>query len=73
MKGQPMMQMEESELQSILKSQGWAMIRRRRYHQKYLYAKQRKGNEIKEVYITPASRLENLTQDQVLEKLAKAK
>jgi hypothetical protein len=69
MKGQPMIQMKEPELQSILKSYGWAMIKRQRYHQKYLYAKQRQGSEIKEVYITPVSKLENLTPEEVIKKL----
>gem|GEM_PF-3940829 len=60
--------MMEEELRLLLHEQGWNMFPRMRGTQVYLYAqKWREG----EVYITPRARVDTLTKEQVLDKLAR--
>ncbi len=64
--------MNEQALASLLKAYGWSYIRRlRRKGTPYIYARKRDGASIKERYITPLSRLERLTPEQVINKLQK--
>jgi len=61
--------MMEEELRQLLKRHGWNLFIRERKKHTYFYAqKWRRG----EVYIGPASKLEEVTEEQVLAKLAKA-
>jgi alpha-ketoglutarate-dependent taurine dioxygenase len=61
--------MMEEELRQLLKEHGWNLFTRKRKDKEYYYAqKWRRG----EVYISPTSKIEKITEDQVLEKLAKA-
>jgi hypothetical protein len=55
----------------LLKGQGWSAIIRTRYNSKYLYAIRRVGKAIQEIYIAPLSRLERMTDEDVLRKLRK--
>jgi hypothetical protein len=66
MKGASMM---EEELRQFLKTQGWNLARKKRSGKEYFYAKKwRRGD----AYIGPVSKVETITEDHVLEKLAKA-
>lgn len=61
--------MMEDQLRVFLKEQGWNLFVRKRKNKKYYYAqKWRRG----EIYISSVSKLEEVTEGQVLEKLAKA-
>jgi len=59
----------EDQLRQLLKEHGWNLFIRERKQKLYYYAqKWRRG----EVYIAPVSKLEEVTEDRVLEKLANA-
>ncbi len=62
--------MDERELVSFLRERGWTLhkLKRNRGVQ-YLYAARREGTKVKERYIAPLSRLSELTEDFILEKL----
>jgi hypothetical protein len=61
--------MMEDELRQFLKAQGWNLSKKKRRGKEYFYAtKWRRGD----AYLGPVSRVENITEDQVLAKLAKA-
>lgn len=62
--------MMEEELRQLLRKQGWNLFARTRYEKRYLYAQKWR---MPQVYIGPASKLDQITDEQVLEKLAKAK
>lgn len=62
--------MMEDELRQLVKDQGWKLvIRKRRGGKEYFYARKwRKGD----TYLGPVAKVEEITKDEVLEKLAKA-
>jgi len=62
--------MDERELVSFLKACGWTLHKRKRNKGvQYLYAARRKGTKVKERYIAPFSRLEELTEEFITNKL----
>jgi hypothetical protein len=70
----PGMSMTQTELEYLIRSEGCTPIPRpRRGGEIYFYASHRKGKKMREVYISPKSKIQDLTEDQVLEKLAKIK
>jgi len=59
----------EENLRQFLRERGWNLSRRKRGKKEYFYAqKWRRGD----AYLCPVSRVEKITEDRVLEKLAKA-
>jgi hypothetical protein len=66
-KGDTMM---EEELRQLLKEHGWNLFKRKRREKEYLYAQKWMQGER---YLAPTTKLEQLTKEQVLEKLAKTK
>lgn len=67
-----MLSMTEEEARTILKSNGWIYHERSRRSlgTKYLYAARRQGLKMIERYICPLSRLGDLTEQQLVAKLA---
>lgn len=63
--------MNKMEIQSLLKSKGWTMHRRSRISGMYIYASRREGKRIREIYLLPEKKLEQATEEQVLEKIAR--
>lgn len=63
--------MDEQELVSLLHAHKWSLNKRKRRGQGkiYLYAQQWEDAKRKERYIAPLSRLDQLTQEDVLNKL----
>jgi hypothetical protein len=63
--------MEMEQVKSIFKSKGWTLhMRKRRKGTKYVYAARRTGEEIREVYFAPLSKTEQMSEQEVLERLA---
>ena len=61
--------MMEEELRQFLKAQGWNLSKRKRGKKEYFYAqKWRRGY----AYIGPVAKLEEITEDKVLESLDRA-
>jgi hypothetical protein len=58
--------MMEEELRQLLKDQGWNLFRRTRRGKEYFYAQKWMRGE---KYIAPVTRLDQITQDQVLAKI----
>jgi hypothetical protein len=61
--------MTEDQLRDLVKSCGWSLLRRRRYHQWYAYAARFVRNKRQERYLGRLADLEHLTEDQVKRKL----
>jgi len=62
--------MDERELVSFLKEHGWTLHKlKRNKGVQYIYAAKRKGTKVKERYIAPLSRLDELTEDFIINKL----
>ena len=62
--------MMEDQLRQLLKDRGWNLFSRTVSNKQYFYAQKWRMGEI---YIAPAAKLEQVTEDQVLAKLAKIK
>lgn len=62
--------MMEEELRQFLKGQGWNLLKRKRRGKEYLYAQKWMQGER---YIAPVTKLDQITEDQVLGKLARVK
>jgi len=64
--------MDEAEIRAIMKAHGWTYQERKRRGRgtKYIYAKRWQGEGTAERYICPLSQLGNLTEQQLLAKLA---
>lgn len=59
------------QLKEIFRSTGWTMhMRKRRKGTQYVYAARRIGEEVKEVYFAPWLKVQQMSEGQVLEKLA---
>ena len=59
------------QVKTLFRSSGWTVhIRKRRKGTRYVYAARRVGEAVKEVYFAPWSKVEHMTEEQVLEKLA---
>ncbi len=64
--------MTEEEARGILKAHGWGyLVRKRKGGLPYIYAVRREKQTIKDRYIGPLSRLEQLTPEELLEKLSR--
>jgi hypothetical protein len=62
--------MTEEEARAILKAHGWTWhIRKRRKGTSYVYAARKKKQKFIERYIVPLSRLEQLTEAELIGKL----
>ncbi len=63
--------MESSEMEDVIRGAGWTPIQRKRRKQGriYVYAAQRIGGKVVERYIAPLSRIETMTQEQIISKL----
>lgn len=59
--------MMEEELRQFLKSQGWRLTRMKRRGKEYFYARKWKRSD---AYLGPVSKVEEITEEQVREKLA---
>lgn len=63
--------MTEAEARAFLHAQGWLYKERRpRHRAKYIYAQRRQGLKLVERYICPLSKLEDITEQELLAKLA---
>jgi hypothetical protein len=64
--------MTEVEAHAIMKAQGWSYQKRIRHKRRipYVYAKRRQGKNFTERYICPLSKLGELTEQELLIKLA---
>lgn len=60
--------MMEEELRQILKEQGWTLYKRTKRERDFYYALKWKQDQ---VYITSATKLEEITKEQVLAKISK--
>jgi hypothetical protein len=64
--------MTEEEARAILKAHGWTWhIRKRRKGTPYLYAARKETHKVIERYIAPLSRLEQLTEAELIRKLTR--
>jgi hypothetical protein len=66
--------MEMEELKNLFRlNGGWTVhMRKRNQGTQYVYAsrKRKRARKVEEVYFAPLSKVENMTEEQVLEKLA---
>lgn len=63
--------MREAEARAIMKAQGWTYQERSpRHHAKYVYAKRKQKGVLLERYICPLLKLGDLTEQELLAKLA---
>lgn len=63
--------MTEAEARALIRAQGWLYKERRpRHRAKYVYAQRRQGPKLIERYICPLSKLGDLTEQELLAKLA---
>lgn len=64
--------MDMSELKEIFKDQGWTLHlhSRRSKGKKYVYAAWREGQKVRQRYVAPLSQMEQMNQQEVLDKLA---
>jgi hypothetical protein len=67
--------MNLEELKEIFKAGGWTLHlhNRRTQGKKYAYAAWREGQKVKQLYVAPLARLEEMSREQVVEKLATLK
>lgn len=63
--------MTEEEARAILKAHGWGYLMRKRKGLPYIYAVRREKHIVKEHYIGPLSRLPDMTEAEMVAKLAK--
>lgn len=62
--------MDKEEARSIIRAYGWVYRERSRRNQlKYVYVMRRKGKGFTERYICPLSRLDSLTEQELIAKL----
>ena len=61
--------MMEEELRQLVKDQGWKLAIRKRRGKEYFYARKWKRSD---TYLGPVAKVEGITREEVLEKLAKA-
>jgi hypothetical protein len=62
--------MTEDEARKVIKYMGWtSLVRRRRHGTPYLYALRRVQSRLTERYIAPLSKLPELTEADIIEKL----
>jgi hypothetical protein len=64
--------MTEAEARTIMKAHGWTYRERprRSLGKKYIYGLRKQGHKLMERYICPLSKLGNLTEQELLTKLA---
>jgi hypothetical protein len=61
--------MTEDQLHDLVKSCGWSLLRRKRYHQWYVYAARKEKQVRYERYLCRLADLEHLTEDEIKRKL----
>lgn len=62
------------QVKELFRSTGWILhIRKRRKGTQYAYAARRVGKKMEEVYFAPWLRVEQMSKEQVLEKLVSLK
>ncbi len=65
--------MTEEEARAILKAYGWGyLVRKRRGGLPYIYAVRKRGRKVIDRYIGPLSRLEELSEAELIAKLTRS-
>lgn len=59
----------ESELDTLLQSHGWYLSMVRKFNKRFAYAKKREGKEVKTRYLISESKLNELTEAEVLKRI----
>ena len=63
--------MTQAEARAIMKTHGWSYIEHTRHKSriKYIYAQRRQGRKVADHYICPLSKLDTLTEQELVAKL----
>lgn len=64
--------MTQAEARAVMKAHGWSYIEHTRHKSriKYVYAQRRQGRKVADRYICPLSKLDTLTEQKLVAKLA---
>lgn len=57
------------ELTTLLQTHGWYLSMVRKFNKRFAYAKRREGKEVKTRYLIAESKLDELTEEEVLKRI----